>query len=270
MRNYNNPNNKYAYHDLDRKKKRAKNLLWLLILLLFLSAAIGTVIVLGVLNSWFAITKQEGEIQFENGIVMSYKGIQVKQDNNFYLVKQDENGTSALNEMNIKLGSEFDIVSPKISATAGSTAFVLRAKLDLTFTKEINGQIKTLNLTQLTAALNEELTTNNTEAETLALIFDDMLKFNDGFTNGGDGWFYFTNKTNWTNTGTSPNFNDMYKFNSPTKEVSVFKTEANKTTSNIKVVSEDMETFYVKSCKILVTFDAIESNASAFDSWLAE
>ena len=63
MRNYNNPNNKYAYHDLDRKKKRAKNLLWLLILLLFLSAAIGTVIVLGVLNSWFAITKQEGETE---------------------------------------------------------------------------------------------------------------------------------------------------------------------------------------------------------------
>ncbi|MBO4412727.1 MAG: hypothetical protein J5779_01795 [Clostridia bacterium] len=272
MKNYNNPNNKYSYGGLEKKRKRARNLLWLLILLITLSTASAAAIVLGVTNSWFSFTQQtEGDIEFENGIVMKYKDIQVQENGEekiFYLLKQDGNSSSPLNETNISWGSEFNVISPKVSAAAGSTPFVVRAKLDFSFTKEIDGETETLTLAELKDVLGME-----TEAETLALIFDDMIEFNTGFLSGNDGWFYYSNKTHWTNVGSSPNLNDMFVFNANAGEVAILKTANNATTSKIKAIpgeGNDMETFYVKSCKILITLDAVEVDASAFNSWLAE
>lgn len=271
MRNYDNPNNRYNYRE-DKKKKKAKNLLWLLLLLLFLSIAMVVALVFGVTNSLFAFTqKMEGDIEFENGIVMTYKDIQVKDGSTFYLIKKDGSKTSALNETNISWGSTFDVISPKISAANGSTPFVLRAKLNLVFTKEIDGNLQTLNLAQLTTALNTELGENYSQDEVVALIFNDMLEFNTGFIDGGDGWFYLAKEEGWTNASETPNLNDMYVFNQSANEVALFKTDANSTTSQIEVISgeeHNMESFYVKSCKIEITVDAVEVNNAAFATWI--
>ena len=269
MKNYENLN-RYNYREEEKKKKKAKNLLWLLLLLLFISISIITVIIVGVTNSWFAFTqKMEGDISFENGIVMTYRDIQVEKGKSFYLAKSD--GT-ALNETSISWSSEFDIVNPKVSAASGSTSFVLRAKLDLNFTKEIDEQIENLNLQELTTVLNEELNTSYTETEIVALIFDEMLEFGNGFIAGNNGWLYYTgNKTAWTNLASSPNLSDMYVFSSGSTEIPLLKNTNGQTNAKIKVIDgegHDMETFYVKTCKITITLSACEVNESAFQSWL--
>ena len=112
MKNYdNNTPNRYGYREREEeKKKKSHNLLWLLLLLLFFFVALTTVIIVGITSSWFAFTqKMEGDFEFENGIVMSYENIGVENGKNFFLLHQEGNNLSSLNETQVRFDDIYDI-----------------------------------------------------------------------------------------------------------------------------------------------------------------
>ena len=272
MKNYNNPNmnNRFNYREEEKKKKKAHTLLWLLLLLCFFMIAIITVIIVGITNSWFAFTqKMEGDIAFENGIVMTYEDIDVQSGSNFYLLKKQGNNYSSLNETSVRFDDVFNVINPKLSAAQGSVNFLLRVKLDYTFVKNIAGVDETLDLEGLANALNiEQETDMYTKDNVLSAIFTRTLQFSNSWLDGKDGWFYYVGSlNNWTNSSQTVNYNDIvYAAVTPqTNKINLF--EDNPKIEVIPGEGNDMETFLVKSCKITLTINACEVNEDAFNAW---
>lgn len=273
MKNYdsNDMKNRYNYREEDKKKKKAHNLLWLLLLLCFFMVAIITVIIVGITSAWFSFTqKMEGDFAFENGIVMTYEDISVQGGTNFYLLKKQGSNYSSLNETNVRFDDRYEIVNPKLSAAEGSVDFLLRAKLNYTFTKEIDGVVQELNLQQLANALNaEQGTTEYNASNVLSAIYAKTLSFSNKWLDGGDGWFYYVgNLSNWTNSTHSVNYNDISgaAVTKDTEKIEVFET--NPVIEVIPGEGNDMETFLVKSCKVTLIINACEVTESAFESWI--
>ena len=271
MKNYDKKDGevKLNYREEEKKKNKSHNLLWLLLLLLFFAVAIITVIIVGVTNSWFAFTqKMEGDFKFESGIVMTYEDIKIQEGSSFYLMK--ESNYEPLDEMNVDWDDSFTIVNPKLSAASGSSDFFLRAKLDYSFTK--TGYDAPLNLEELAVVLNTEKTSTEYTAENvLSYIFQKVVSFGDNWLYGGDGWFYYVADLNaWTNTLNKVNYEDLqnYVVSEETGSIKLFaETETEKPTYQvIEGEGNDMETFYVNSCNVKITINAIEATYDAFES----
>lgn len=277
MKNYDNNNtpNRYGYRDREEeKKKKSHNLLWLLLLLLFFFVALTTVIVVGITQSWFAFTqKMEGDFEFENGIVMSYEDIGVEGGKTFYLLKQEGNNFSSLNETQVRFDDIYTVANPKLSAAKGSSNFFLRAKLEYSFIKNINGEDVTLNLETLANALNTQYgVTTYTKDNVLSAIYAQTLEFNNSWLAASDGWYYYSNGlTEWSTADNTANYNDLKNaiVSPDTEQIKVFKEADNKVT--IEVIpgeTNHMETFHIKHCKITLTINACETTEEALNAWL--
>ena len=272
MKNYDKKDGevKLNYREEEKKKNKSHNLLWLLLLLLFFAVAIITVIIVGVTHSWFAFTqKMEGDFEFDHGIVMNLDGLTLKNkdEKSFYLMKNDD---TPLDEMNVSWSDVYQIVNPKLSAASGSSNFFLRAKLDYSFTKD--GYADPLNLEQLAVALNtEKSSTDYTAENVLSYIFQKVVSFGDNWLYGGDGWFYYVADLDaWTNTLNKVNYEDLqnYVVSEETGSIKLFaETETEKPTYQV-VAGENnhMELFYVNSCDVKITINAIEATYDAFES----
>ena len=271
MKNYDRKDGevKLNYREEEKKKKKAHNLLWLLLLLLFFAVAIVTVIIVGVTNSWFAFTqKMEGDFEFENGIVMTYEDIKFQEGKSFYLMKDPT--YEPLKEMNVSWGDRFQVVNPKLAAAKGSSNFFLRVKLEYSFEK--NGYDEPLNLEELATALHAENPSVDYTAENvLSFIFQKSITFGDNWLYGGDGWFYYVEDLDaWTNIANKVNYADLenYVVSEDTEAIKLFnETETEKPAFEvIEGEGNDMETFYIKSCKINITINACEATEEAFTS----
>ena len=267
----NNNEVKYNYREEEKKKKKSKHLLWLLLLLLFLAVAITTVIIIGISNAWFSWTqKMEGDFKFDNGIVMDLDGVKLKteEDKSFYLIQYPSN--NPLNEMNVRWSDSYTLVNPTMAAAKGSSNFFLRVKMDYSFTK--TGYDHPLNLEELADALHAENPSVNYTAENvLSYIFEEVVTFGEDWLYGGDGWFYYVGDLDeWTNTNENVNYEDLknYAVTEETEAIKLFK-ENELVKPKYKVVpgeGNDMETFYVSSCKIVLTINACEAKQDAFES----
>ena len=279
MKNYDSNQMRYNYQEENKKKKKSRNLLWLLLLLCFFFVALATVIGLGFTFSWYSFTqKMEGDFDFKNGIVITFKGVQDIKDEqkSFSLVKT--NGEK-LSEQSVEWANKYDITNPTIKSASGSVDYFLKAKLEYTFTRygiydeTDETKLKEFNLEELANSLNAEGISCN-KNNVLNKIFTQCLQLNDGWLEGNDGWFYYVGDlTSWTNSSHTPNYLDMdnAKITKDTPEIKLFKETDNKLT--VEVVSGDAydtETFYIKSCKITITLNACETTEEAFNSWIAE
>lgn len=269
---------KFNYRDKEEEKKKKKRyrLLWLLLLLIFFFVALVIVLTLGFTQSWYSFTqKMEGEFDFENGIVMDYKNIIVKDNSTFSLLKIESGNISAVNESNVRFDDRYEVLNPTISAAQGSVDFFLRAKIDYSFTKigieNEDGSLKTIGLEELAEALNNERgTLDYTKDNVLNAIFEKTLSFGDGFVKGNNGWFYYTKSLNAWTSG-SVNYDDMVlgTVSKTTSAFELFEENANKVIVEvIPGATNHMETFPIKSCKITITINACEATEEAFDDWV--
>ena len=272
---------KFNYRDNEEEKKKKKRyrLLWLLLLLIFFFVALVIVLTLGFTQSWYSFTqKMEGEFDFENGIVMHYQNIVVKDNSTFSLLKIENGNISAVNESNVRFDDRYEVLNPNISAAQGSVNFFLRAKIDYSFTKvgieNEDGSLKTIGLEELANALNEErdalLDPIYNKDNVLNAIFEKTLSFGDGFVKGNNGWFYYTKSLDAWTSG-SVNYDDMLAgtISSTSGTFELFEENANKVIVEvIPGATNHMETFPIKSCKITITINACEATEEAFDGWV--
>lgn len=277
MKNYDNNQSRYNYQEDTKKKKKSRNLLWLLLLLCFFFVAIVVVIILGFTFSWYSFTqKMEGDFDFKNGIVITFKNVKDIQDEqkSFSLIKT--NGDK-LSEQEVAWSSKYEISNPTLQSASGSVDYFLRAKLDYTFTRyniydeTDSSKLKEFNLEELAQSLTAEGIVC-TKDNVLDKIFTKYLQLNDNWLKGNDGWYYYVNNlSNWTNSTNTPNYLDIEnsKITTSTPAIKMFKETDNKLT--VEVVpgeTYDTEIFLIKSCKITITLNACETTEDAFNSWI--